>query len=542
MYQRKKLIGMIISLVLLFSFTVCTVYGVTEEEVQQQVTEQGKEAAAGNVLIWFLCAVAFLKVSQKADSFMSSLGVNVGKTGGSLLAEVMIATRGISKAMNQFGGHSGGIGSQKSGGSDWALSGGLSGVVGRHFSQSAAENVTGQKDTVMSSVARAVYDNSIAEGGAFANSVVSSIAHGGIGQNGSMKGQEAATAFRSYMGLNHVENEKFDRIDSNNNNPISSSKYTDTGQETVPDGEIPFDTSSMEYDGNNSNGTDLSQLENRMDEYSPIETKGDSIVSDTSGDNVDRIDDRDPISVPFVSDISQENGVLSSAQIIQDSMQETSSDSTGQASSADWLQDSPVVAETMGTYSNRSSVSSDTNTTQIVSSEESIFVDATGENSIHNTTTEPLADTLETSAGNFGVSETGYQESVTVLESQDSSSGMMQAETMQTMPLQTEPFESNHSIAPQYTDMEIGGGRITGVETSPKHPNGIKFAMYSADKYTTPDTDFNVVKAVDGSKWYHQYAKNTVEKTPFMKPDGKIGYDESLVKKLPPAPKRKDRI
>lgn len=59
--------------------------------MEQEVAEVGKETVTGNLLIWFLCAVAFLKVSQKIDSFMSALGVNVGHTGGSLLAEVMIA-------------------------------------------------------------------------------------------------------------------------------------------------------------------------------------------------------------------------------------------------------------------------------------------------------------------------------------------------------------------------------------------------------------------------------------------------------------------
>ena len=55
---------------------------VTEEEVQAQVDAVGKEAVSGNVLIWFMCAIGFLKVSQKIDSFMASLGVNVGHTGG----------------------------------------------------------------------------------------------------------------------------------------------------------------------------------------------------------------------------------------------------------------------------------------------------------------------------------------------------------------------------------------------------------------------------------------------------------------------------
>ena len=82
-------------------FSFCQpVFAMTESEIQDQVNAMGKEAASGNVLIWFLCAIAFLKVSQKIDSFMSSLGINVGHTGGSMLAEAMIAARGIGGLKN----------------------------------------------------------------------------------------------------------------------------------------------------------------------------------------------------------------------------------------------------------------------------------------------------------------------------------------------------------------------------------------------------------------------------------------------------------
>ena len=49
---------------------------ISKSDVQSQVDAVGKETVSGNVLIWFLCAVAFLKISQKIDSFMASLGVN----------------------------------------------------------------------------------------------------------------------------------------------------------------------------------------------------------------------------------------------------------------------------------------------------------------------------------------------------------------------------------------------------------------------------------------------------------------------------------
>ena len=105
----KKLL--IISLTVLMIYSLCSlsVLAVTEGEVQSQVAAQGKEAVTGNILIWFLCAVAFLKVSQKIDTFLSSLGINVGHTGGSMLGELMIAFKGIKGASGgAFGGSSGG--------------------------------------------------------------------------------------------------------------------------------------------------------------------------------------------------------------------------------------------------------------------------------------------------------------------------------------------------------------------------------------------------------------------------------------------------
>ena len=117
---------------------------ISESDVQAQVDSAGKEAVAGNVLIWFLCAVSFLKISQKIDSFMASLGVNVGHTGGSMLAEAMIATKGLSTVRNassrHFGGgrssstHTNSVRGSKSGAAGAMggfMSGGLAGVVSR---------------------------------------------------------------------------------------------------------------------------------------------------------------------------------------------------------------------------------------------------------------------------------------------------------------------------------------------------------------------------------------------------------------------------
>ncbi len=139
--------------VLCFSFCQ-PVFAMTESEIQDQVNAMGKEAASGNVLIWFLCAIAFLKVSQKIDSFMSSLGINVGHTGGSMLAEAMIAARGIGGLKNfssqHFGGGHSRVSSHTNAGSKGFMSGGLAGIVGSRITNSAVKSATASSETSVS--------------------------------------------------------------------------------------------------------------------------------------------------------------------------------------------------------------------------------------------------------------------------------------------------------------------------------------------------------------------------------------------------------
>ena len=117
---RKILLCLMIGLVFTSLFAV-PAFAVTGGEVQQQGNTIGKEGVTGNIFVWFLCAIGFLKISQKIDSFMSSLGINVGNTGGSMLAEAMIAARGVA-AVRSGGGHGGG------GSRSGAASGGVPGT------------------------------------------------------------------------------------------------------------------------------------------------------------------------------------------------------------------------------------------------------------------------------------------------------------------------------------------------------------------------------------------------------------------------------
>lgn len=298
---KKILTVPFLAVTLLLLQSVPAMAAVTEADVQAV----GKETAAGNVLIWFLCAIAFLKISQKIDSFMSSLGINVGHTGGSMMAELMIAAKGLTTAKNVAGGgmfrggsFRGGSSSQHMSSASF-MSGGLAGAVSRQFTNGAVQSATGQGGNPIS---RKMFESSLQKGGSFANDVTGAVAKGNINYTGTMSGPQAAQALTSYLG-----------------------------QTGVPD-------------------------------------------------------------------------------------------------------------------------------------------------------------------------------------------------------------------APAYKDVEIGGGRISGIETSAEHPNGTSFGMYQTDQYMAPEGNYDVVTAADNSTWYRQYAKDTVERTPYMTEKGQIAYHEKIVKQLPNMPKRKDRV
>ena len=95
---------------------------------------------------------------------------------------------------------------------------------------------------------------------------------------------------------------------------------------------------------------------------------------------------------------------------------------------------------------------------------------------------------------------------------------------------------------PSFTNVEIGGGRITGIETAPGSSEGIAFGMYHADQYAAPQGEYTTIHSADGAKWYKQYAQDAVERKPYVAPDDTIAYHESIVKRLPDPPKRKDRM
>ena len=215
MKLRKKLIPFLVLTACLVLFCSMPVFAaeLTEADVEAAVASQGKEAVTGNVFVWFLCAIAFLKVSQKIDSFLASLGINVGNTGGNMMAELLIAGRSLTGSMRSHGG--GGYHKASSPGSAAVagsfLSGGLAGAVGRQVQREAVNSATGY--TEHSSIGNMLYQSSLNKGGDFANQVISNIAQGNYGQVGSIKGADAQKAFTSYMGINPGGGSSYDNVE-----------------------------------------------------------------------------------------------------------------------------------------------------------------------------------------------------------------------------------------------------------------------------------------------------------------------------------------
>lgn len=186
--MKRKRIFTILVLVLLTCALSTTAFAIDESEVESAIAASSQEEVAGNIFIWFLCAIGFLKVSQKIDSFMASLGVNVGRTGGSMLAELMVAGRGIATAAGAFGStvsnrhssHGTHNGGQAAGAAFTGGGNGLVGVTKRAVGNAAASSATGTGSGLSSIIGGAMFGSSLASGGKFATSVIGAVAKGDI--------------------------------------------------------------------------------------------------------------------------------------------------------------------------------------------------------------------------------------------------------------------------------------------------------------------------------------------------------------------------
>lgn len=196
--------------ILLFVVVSCTIivalsttsFALTEEDVTTAIKKYGMETVTGNIAVWFFCALAFLKVSQKIDSFMASLGINVGQTGGSLLTEAAIAAKGILAVKHIIGGAAGSFGEGRNNGgasdkNSEFTRGGFVGIVGHSISNSGVKKATGKSG---GGLGGAIYSSSVSKGGNFANNVIGRVATGDIKAMGTISGKGSSEALMSYLG------------------------------------------------------------------------------------------------------------------------------------------------------------------------------------------------------------------------------------------------------------------------------------------------------------------------------------------------------
>lgn len=344
----KRKAHIILLVLLLLCVLSTTAFAIDESEVESAIAASSKEEVAGNVFIWFLCAIGFLKVSQKIDSFMASLGINVGRTGGSMLTELMVAGRGIAAVAGAVGGtvfnhHSSSnsthTNAQAAGAAFTGGGNGLVGVTRRAAGNAAAASATGNAKGLSNLVGGAMFESSLQNGGKFAMSVVGAVAKGSISSVGSITGDQAAEALTSYLGYSPVD---------------SGSALADDGGLIPPSPITSEDVVTL--DGGTAAGT----------------------ASPTASAN----------GTPIPSGAREHDGsVVESARI--------------------------------------------------------------------------------------------------------------------------------SGAPPIFQNVEIGGGRITGLEVSPDRQSDREFAMYSTEQYMAPTGPYDTVQTVDGASWYRQYAQPKVEKTPY---------------------------
>lgn len=208
--MKRNKIRMLCLLMLVAVMLSTTALALDESEVESAIAASSQDEVAGNLFIWFLCAVSFLKISQKIDSFMSSLGVNVGHTGGSMLSEVLIAGKALGAAAKATGGAVGNIfnrghtanstTNQAAGQGFTAGGNGPIGVVQRAAGNAAVSSATGHGSGLGSLIGGAMFGSSLRSGGQFAADVVGTVATGNISSVGSITGDKAAQALTSYLG------------------------------------------------------------------------------------------------------------------------------------------------------------------------------------------------------------------------------------------------------------------------------------------------------------------------------------------------------
>lgn len=413
--RLRKLVILLPSVAAMAACWALPALAVSEADVESAVASQGKEVVSGNLFVWFLCAIAFLKVSTKLDSILQAMGLGVGRAPGSILAEAFMALRGMQAGKAILSGQMPGAGSRSAAagaGATSAFSGGLAGMVSSKLETDTAASMSGSGGGVTSGIGASLYKSTLGQDGGFASRVIGSVATGQT--PGTIHGAAAEEAMQGYF--------------SGTPDPAPSQGSADTAVDFSADGfgAIPSSADSAVLD---DVGTDMAT--DAPIPTSPLALEGDTAV---------------PVSPGYEAEIARTAG---------------------------------------GT-----------------------------------------AASYTASAGSGPAASGGTASSATI----PTSSSLQQA-ALQRVAL--------GQMGNRTTDVEIGGGKITGREIIPGRGQ-IQFAMYNAKQFERPSGHYTVQTSRDGEQWYKVYATSAVERTPTTKDErGHYQYEERKVAVLPKAPARR---
>jgi hypothetical protein len=542
MKKSKRILTVLFLAVLVISVLCVPAFALTESEVEAQVASSGKEAVTGNVLIWFLCAVAFLKVSQKIDSFMATLGVNVGRTGGSMLAEAMIAMRAVTMVVG--GGHGAGAGragsaagsaAGKSGSSGMTgfFKGGLIGMAGRHITNSAVRTATTQTSAVHTA------QNQVQQAAASTAAAAQTASDAHINSEVHTGGASIHTENGVSAGIPPQEGVILTGSEPSPTIP-SADQTLQAG--SMPSGSIPANTPQSQEGGGTVPQT--GPLESAPP-ASPIPSgppPQEGVIL-TGSEPPAAIPQTDPApqsvgtpleSVPPDMSQPQEGIVLTGGE---QSVHATQAENIfgGGTEGTVHVNNTAVAGGGQHTQAHTEQV----RTSHTSASSEKVQTNRFQAGAGGRPTLGGMVFSRSLAAGgSFANDVIG---TVARGEVAGSITGDMAAQSLSSYMGYASPGIGSRD-APIYSDVEIGRGRITGVETVSGASEGLSFAMYHVDQYTAPSGDYTKIVSADGTQWYKQYAQDAVERKPYMAPDDTVAYHERIIKKLPDPPKRKDRI
>ncbi|MBE7003273.1 MAG: hypothetical protein E7425_03175 [Ruminococcaceae bacterium] len=558
---------------------------ITESEVEAQAAASGKEAVVGNVLIWFLCAVGFLKVSQKIDSFMQGIGLNVGHTGGSLLAEALIATRGI-KMVTGGGGHtSGGNHSGAAGGNGIGsyFKGGLVGMASRRAANNAVKTAT--SNTTVNSPAFSSSSTSAHSSHKASNTAKSTQ---NTAQSVRHDGQGPIAAQSSSLG-------EMPRLsDQTGQAPVFAADSADvtatpaTVDLTVPHEPAPINAPSREPAQTDILRTDTERTDFEPRDASPMDaaasTAATTIAAKTataseteaeppiilydapqvgmaqntaaaevtagvaaveSAEQASVPPDSTPIA-PTASDVTLSEGGDSIAVNSSEQMNGYSTErETLQGGNGTVIQTGPVVKTQTNEQSSAKSYSRASTQSSTVNN---------GSHTTHSA--GRLIPSVHNSFKSYGIGGAMFMKSLSQgggfanevisrvargdIQSTGTITGEMASHALNSYMGITAMGKDESS--PALYNVEIGGGRISGVEVPAGTHQDVQFCMYDAAKYNAPEGEHTKVVTADGATWYKQYEQDAVDRKPYHAPDGTIAYNETIVKRMPHPPQRKDRM